>query len=56
MDLLNACKYAYRKHVLNDFDIGWDELSEILHAALCEAMGDNEYNKWLDDYYNENND
>lgn len=46
-DLLNACKLAYRKHVLNDDSIGWSELGDILLDAICNEIGDNGYQKWL---------
>lgn len=45
--LLNAVKMAYRKHHLGDTEIGWDELSDMLLDALCELMGDEEFNRWL---------
>jgi hypothetical protein len=47
--LLSAVKYAYRKHHLGDENIGWDELSEILQCALCEAMGDEGCEKWVEE-------
>lgn len=47
MDLLSACKMAYRKVHLNNADIGWDELSDCLLDALCNAMGDDGYQKWI---------
>lgn len=47
MDLLTACQMAYRKHHLDDDSIGWDELSDYLGDALCNAMGDQEYINWL---------
>lgn len=47
IDLLYACKMAYRKHHLNDDSIGWNELSDILQEALCNAMGDSEFILWL---------
>ena len=46
--LLNACQAAYRKHHVSDESIGWDELSSILLDALCNAMGDNGFQKWID--------
>ena len=46
--LLEACKAAYRKHHLDDDSIGWDELDNILLDALCNAMGDNGYQEWLE--------
>lgn len=47
MRLLRAVKLAYQKHCLNDDGIGWDELGDILLDALCEAMGDDGYQKWM---------
>ena len=46
-DLLGAVKWAYRKHCLEDDNIGWSELSDILRNALCEAMTDEGFTKWL---------
>ena len=45
--LLDAAKAAYRKHHLDDSNIGWDELSGILLNALCDVMGDKGYQDWL---------
>lgn len=47
--LLDAVKMAYRKHHLEDRSIGWEELGNHLMSALCEAMGDQEFQKWLTD-------
>lgn len=47
MDLLNACKLAYRKHVLNDDSIGWEELGDRLLDAICNEIGDDGYQQWL---------
>jgi hypothetical protein len=44
--LLHACLCAYAKHHLDNSDIGWDQLGNILHSAICEAIGDDEYRKW----------
>lgn len=46
--LLDAVKMAYRKHWLNDESIGWDELGDILHNAICNVIGDDGYMKWKD--------
>jgi len=46
--LLEACKRAYRKHVMDDPDIAWSELCESLGATLAEVMGDKEFGKWAD--------
>ena len=45
--LLDAAQMAYRKHHLGDDSIGWDELSDILLSAICDAMTDKGYQKWL---------
>ena len=47
--ILEALKLAYRKHHIMDDSIGWEELSEKLRDALCEAMGDEEYQQWLEE-------
>ena len=47
MNLLDACKLAYRKHVLNDESIGWDELGNCLLDAICNEIGDDGYRQWL---------
>lgn len=46
--LLVACQAAYAKHHMDCDLIGWDELSIILHEALCNSMGSEEYGKWVD--------
>jgi hypothetical protein len=48
--LLVAVKAAYLKHHLNDLDIGWEELGEILKDTLCEVIGDREFVEWVDAY------
>jgi hypothetical protein len=47
MDTLSAVKLAYRKHVLNDDSIGWDELGNCLLDAICNELGDSGYQAWL---------
>ena len=47
MDLLTACKLAYRKHHLDDESIGWEELGNALLDALCNEMGTDEYILWV---------
>lgn len=46
--LLKAVKMAYRKHHLDDDSIGWTELSDILLIALLNAMGNEEFQRWLE--------
>lgn len=45
--LLPALQLVYRKHVLNDDSVGWNELSDAVMHALCEAMGDEAFCLWL---------
>ena len=48
--LLKAVKLAYRKHVLDDQDIGWAELGEKLERALSDVMGRQAFNKWTEGF------
>ena len=45
-ELLNAVQMAYRKHHMGDDSIGWNELSDLLHDALFNAMGPNKLEEW----------
>ena len=44
--LLHAVLCAYAKHELNTEDIGWEELGNILHSAICNEIGDNTFAVW----------
>lgn len=44
--LLHAVLCAYAKHNLDCDDIGWNQLGDILHAAICNEIGDDEYIAW----------
>lgn len=46
--LLRVCQRAYRKHYTDDPEIGWEQLGEEMSDALEQAMGADEFNKWLD--------
>jgi hypothetical protein len=46
--LLEVCKKAYRKHVMQDEGVGWEELSEDLAGVLASVMGDEKFVEWLD--------
>ena len=46
--LLHAVMCAYAKHHLDCDDIGWKELSEILHSVICNEIGDDAYCRWMD--------
>ncbi len=45
--LLSTVQRAYRKHHLDDYAIGWIELSEEMCNTLCEAMTDAGFREWL---------
>lgn len=44
--LLHAVLCAYAKHHLDFDDIGWNQLGDILHNAICNEVGTDEYLKW----------
>lgn len=46
--LLQVVLLTYLKHHNGEDVIGWDELGDELHAAICEAIGDDEFCKWND--------
>lgn len=46
--LFHACLVAYLKAHCGNDDIGWSQMSDILHSAICEAMGDDQFCKWSD--------
>lgn len=50
---ISLLKKCYRKHVIDDEDIGVDELSghlgnALIGAALAQIMGDEEFCAWVD--------
>jgi len=44
--LLHAVLCAYAKHSLDCDDIGWNELGNILHSAICNEIGNEAYIAW----------
>ena len=44
--LLKVVLLAYMKHHKGQDVIGWEELSDEMWAAICEAVGDDEFVKW----------
>lgn len=44
--LLHAVLCAYAKHHLDCDDIGWNQLGDILHNALVNELGDDEFIAW----------
>jgi len=53
MSEIEVLKLAFRKHVLLDDSIGWDELSSRLCDGICNIIGDDEFVKWLDEQNNQ---
>jgi hypothetical protein len=49
-DELEVLKKAYRKHVMDDPEIGWDELGEDFRMVLCNIMGHEGFNKFIDEF------
>lgn len=47
-ELLEVVKLTYRKHVLDDRTIGWNELEIKLFDCLCDVMGADEYIEWTE--------
>lgn len=45
--LLHAVLCTYAKHQLDCPDIGWTQLGEILHVAITNYLGDEEYLRWV---------
>ena len=48
-EMLELIKLLYRKHHMGDGRIGWVKLGEKMMDALCNAMGDKEYQKWVEE-------
>lgn len=46
--LLHAVLCAYAKHHLDCEDIGWNQLDDLLQAAICNEIGDDAFCRWLD--------
>lgn len=45
--LLNALKSCYLYHHLNSSEFGYGEISDIIHNALCNALGEDGYQSWI---------
>ena len=45
--LLSAVEMSYRKHVLDDPEIGWEELVDRLLDAICNTVGSETYCLWI---------
>jgi len=48
--LLRVAKKVYRKHVLDDPEVGWAEMGEDLRMVLCNVMGHEAFNKFVDEF------
>lgn len=45
---LSALRMAYRKHHMGDEEIGWEELSEHLQNTICNIVGDDQFQAFID--------
>lgn len=52
IESIDILKLTYRKHVLNDDSIGWNELSDKLCDAICNIWGIENFNKWIEEHEN----
>lgn len=46
--LLRCVMLCYIKHHMGEDLIGWNELGDEMHMAICEAVGDDNFVKWGD--------
>jgi hypothetical protein len=53
--LLSVCQLSYRKHVMEDNSVGWDSLSSQLGEALLSVMGEEAFNKWVEEVESDDN-
>ena len=44
---MRVLKMVYRKHIKDDDEIGWEELTDALSSVLAQTMGDDEFCKWV---------
>ena len=44
---LKMMKLFYRKHHIGDESVGWEELGDMLCNTLCNILGDDGFQKWL---------
>ena len=54
LELLEAVKLAYRKHCMDDKRIGWEELGYALHDAICNCLGSEAYEAWVEGMLKDN--
>lgn len=45
---MRVLKMAYRKHVKDDDEIGWDELTDAIANVLAQTMGDDKFCEWVE--------
>lgn len=48
-ELLGVVKAAYLKHHCGLDNVGWEQLSNMMCDALCNAMGDTQFQRWLEE-------
>jgi hypothetical protein len=54
-ELLGVVKAAYLKHHCGLDNVGWDALGDMMQNALCNTMGDTEFQRWLEENTNDTN-
>jgi hypothetical protein len=48
-ELLKVMKKAYRKHVMDDPEVGWEELSGDIRGVLRDVMGIEDFDKFVEE-------
>ena len=48
VDALELAKWMYRKHYMNDPNIGWEELGARVTDFICNTIGNHEFCDWLE--------
>lgn len=48
VDALELAKWMYRKHYMDDPNIGWEELGARVTDFICNTIGNHEFCEWLE--------
>jgi hypothetical protein len=46
--LLDTLQKAFLKHTVDETEIGWQALGELMGSTLAEVMGDKEFCDWIE--------
>ena len=46
--LLDTLQKAWLKHTVDESEIGWQALGELMGTTLAEVMGDKEFCEWVE--------